>query len=58
MLRLIARGATVKQAAATLSVSRKTVDHHVESIYGKVGVSTRAGATLFALEHGLLEPAG
>jgi len=58
VLRLIARGATVKQAAATLSVSRKTVDHHVESIYGKIGVSTRAGATLFAMEHGLLGPIG
>ena len=58
VLRLIARGATVKQAAAALSVSRKTVDHHVESIYGKIGVSTRAGATLFAMEQGLLEPAG
>jgi HD-GYP domain-containing protein (c-di-GMP phosphodiesterase class II) len=58
VLRLIARGATVKQAAAALSVSPKTVDHHVESIYGKAGVSTRAGATLFAMEQGLLEPAG
>jgi HD-GYP domain-containing protein (c-di-GMP phosphodiesterase class II) len=58
VLRLIARGATVKQAAAALTVSRKTVDHHVESIYSKIGVSTRAGATLFAMEHGVLEPAG
>jgi hypothetical protein len=32
----------------------KTCDHHIQRLYGKVGVSTRAGATLFALEHGLV----
>ncbi len=34
--------------------SPKTVGHHVEHIYTKTGVTTRAGATLFAMEHGLL----
>lgn len=56
MLRLIARGHANKEAAATLGISPKTVGHHVEHIYAKAGVTTRAGATLFAMEHGLLSP--
>jgi len=39
---------------APLGVSPKTVDNQVQSIYAKAGVRTRAGATLFAMEHGLL----
>jgi HD-GYP domain-containing protein (c-di-GMP phosphodiesterase class II) len=54
VLRLIARGLANKQVAARLGISPKTVGHHVEHIYAKAGVSTRAGATLFAMEHGLL----
>jgi len=42
--------------AVTLGISAKTVGHHVEHIYAKAGVSTRAGATLFAMEHSLLTP--
>ena len=56
VLRLIARGHANKQVAATLGISPKTVGHHVEHIYAKAGVTTRAGATLFAMEHGLLSP--
>jgi HD-GYP domain-containing protein (c-di-GMP phosphodiesterase class II) len=54
VLRLVARGRTVPQVADQLVVSRKTADNHVQHIYGKIGVSTRAGATLFAMEHALL----
>ncbi len=54
VLRLIARGYANKQAAAKLGISTKTVGHHIEHIYAKAGVATRAGATLFAMEHGLL----
>ena len=54
VLRLIARGQSNKQVAASLRISPKTVGHHVEHIYYKAGVTTRAGATLFAMEHGLL----
>lgn len=54
VLRLICRGATKKQAAAALSISPRTVDHHVRHIYDKVGVQTRAGVTVFALQHDLL----
>lgn len=35
-------------------ISPKTVGSHVEHIDAKAGVSTRAGAALFAMEHGLL----
>lgn len=55
VLRLICRGGTKKQAAELLKISASTVDHHVRHIYDKVGVGTRAGATLFAIEKGLLE---
>ena len=56
VLRLLARGLTNKQAAANLGISAKTVGRHVESIYSKIGASTRAAAALFAVEHDLLEP--
>jgi DNA-binding NarL/FixJ family response regulator len=56
VLRLIARGRSNKEVAATLGISPKTVGHHVEHIYAKAAVTTRAGATLFAMEHGLLAP--
>jgi HD-GYP domain-containing protein (c-di-GMP phosphodiesterase class II) len=54
VLRLLARGLTNKQMGAELGISPKTVGHHVESIYSKIGVSTRAAAALFAMEHDLL----
>ena len=54
VLRLICRGHTKKQVAGQLFISPSTVDHHVRHIYQKAGVQTRAGATLFALEHDLL----
>jgi HD-GYP domain-containing protein (c-di-GMP phosphodiesterase class II) len=54
VLRLVARGYTIKQIAEILTLSRKTVDNHIQHIYNKIGVSTRAGATLFAMEQDLL----
>jgi HD-GYP domain-containing protein (c-di-GMP phosphodiesterase class II) len=54
VLRLLARGHSTKQIAETLVISPKTADHHIQHIYTKIGVSTRAGATLYALEHDLL----
>jgi HD-GYP domain-containing protein (c-di-GMP phosphodiesterase class II)/DNA-binding CsgD family transcriptional regulator len=56
VLGLLARGLATKQVARRLGISPKTCDHHIQRLYGKVGVSTRAGATLFALEHGLVRP--
>lgn len=54
VLRLIARGNSIKQIAGLLTISEKTVDNHIQHICNKIGVSTRAGATLFATEHDLL----
>ena len=51
---LIARGLQTKQVAAALGISAKTADRHVQNAYAKLGVSTRAGVTLLAIEHGLL----
>jgi HD-GYP domain-containing protein (c-di-GMP phosphodiesterase class II) len=54
VLRLLARGLTTRQIARQLVISEKTADSHIQHIYHKIGVSTRAGATLFAMEHQLL----
>jgi HD-GYP domain-containing protein (c-di-GMP phosphodiesterase class II) len=54
VLRLIARGSSNRQAAKELGLSPKTVGHHVQHVYSKAGVSTRAGAALFAMDNGLL----
>ena len=51
---LLARGLQTKQVARALGISTKTADHHVQNAYGKIGVSTRAAAAVFAMEHGLL----
>ena len=54
VLVLLARGRSNKEIAAELFVTPKTVSNHVEHIYTKIGVSSRAAATLFATQHGLL----
>jgi HD-GYP domain-containing protein (c-di-GMP phosphodiesterase class II) len=51
---MLARGLMTKQVANELGISAKTADTHVQNAYRKLGVSTRAGATLFAIEHGLI----
>jgi len=54
VLGLIARGHSNKEIARLLGVAPKTVDNQVQSVYAKAGVRTRAGATLFAMEHALV----
>lgn len=54
VLRLIARGSSNREMARTLVIAEKTVGHHIQHIYNKLGVSTRAAATLFAVQHDLL----
>ena len=54
VLRLLARGLSNKEIASRLVISPKTVGNHVEHIYAKIDASTRAGASLFAVRHGLL----
>jgi HD-GYP domain-containing protein (c-di-GMP phosphodiesterase class II) len=51
---LLARGLQTKQIARSLGISVKTADRHIQNAYAKIGVSTRAAATLFAMEHGLV----
>ncbi len=57
VLGLVARGCTSPEIAQMLSISAKTVRNHLEHIYLKAGVTNRAGAALFALEHGLVSNA-
>ena len=54
VLRLVASGETNKAIAAALVLSERTVDRHVSNIYAKLRVSSRAAATAYAYEHGLL----
>ncbi len=54
VLALLARGLLTKQVAKALGISVKTADRHVQNIYAKIGVSSRAAATMFAMEHGLV----
>lgn len=53
ILRLAATGLSMKEIGTALGISSKTVDNHLQHVYAKIDVRTRAGATLFAIEHGL-----
>jgi HD-GYP domain-containing protein (c-di-GMP phosphodiesterase class II) len=55
VLRLVARGLSNREMAHRLELSERTVHHHIQHVYHKLGVSTRAAATLFAMQHDLLE---
>ena len=57
VLRLLSRGLTIKQIADKLVISDKTADSHIQHIYTKINVSTRVAATLFAMQHQLLDSA-
>jgi DNA-binding NarL/FixJ family response regulator len=54
VLRLAARGLTARQIADKLFISPKTTDHHIQHIYNKIGVSTRAAAALWAMQAGVV----
>jgi DNA-binding NarL/FixJ family response regulator len=56
VLRLMARGATNGEIAASLYVAEATVKTHVGSIFGKLGVRDRAAAIVFAYDHGVVVP--
>jgi DNA-binding CsgD family transcriptional regulator len=53
ILRLLSQGLTDIQIAETLFISPRTVNAHLTSIYGKLGVNSRSAATRFAVENGL-----
>lgn len=50
----LARGLTNKEIASALGIAVRTANHHVENIYGKIDVTTRAAAALFAVRHDLI----
>ena len=54
VLQLLARGLSNKEIARRLVMAPKTAGNHVEHIYAKIGAVNRAGASLFAVRHGLL----
>ena len=54
VLRLLARGKTNREIAAVLVISEHTVARHVQNIYAKLRVASRAAATAFAFEHDLV----
>ena len=54
VLRLVAQGHSNPEVAERLHISRRTAEHHVQHIYTKIGISSRPGLALFALEHDLL----
>ena len=54
VLTLIAQGCSNADVAQRLFISRRTAEHHAQHIYTKIGVSTRAAAALFAVQHGLV----
>ena len=51
---LLAHGLQTKQVARRLTISPKTADRHVQNAYAKIGVSTRAAAAVYAMQHGLV----
>ncbi len=54
VLRLMTRGLSNPEIGRRLFISPRTAEHHVQHIYTKIGVSTRAGAAVFAMHHDLL----
>ena len=54
VLHLAALGLTTRQIAERLYISAKTADHHIQHIYAKIGVSTRAAAALWASQHAVV----
>ena len=54
VLGLLAQGLPNKSIARQLQISAKTVSNHIEHIYLKLGVTNRAGATMAAMQHGLV----
>lgn len=54
VLRLVAAGMTNREIATRLYISERTVHRHISNIFGRIGVSSRAAAAAYAVQHGLL----
>jgi HD-GYP domain-containing protein (c-di-GMP phosphodiesterase class II)/DNA-binding CsgD family transcriptional regulator len=55
VLRLAAKGLTTREIADRLYVAPKTADSHIQHIYSKIDVSSRAAAALWAMQHGMVQ---
>jgi len=55
VLRLVSDGRTAGEIASELFISTRTAEHHVQNIYTKIGVSSRAAATRWAVAHQVVE---
>jgi DNA-binding NarL/FixJ family response regulator len=53
VLRLLVQGLTNKEIASALDISTKTAGHHVQHVLEKLGVTTRAAATMIAMKAGI-----
>ena len=58
VLRLVADGRTAGEIATQLFISSRTAEHHIQNIYTKIGVSSRAAATRWAVEHEVVDDEG
>ena len=58
VLRLLAAGLSNREIAERLVISPRTAERHAQDVYRKIGLSTRAGAALYAMEHGLVDGSG
>ncbi|HVL55291.1 MAG TPA: HD domain-containing phosphohydrolase [Burkholderiaceae bacterium] len=56
VLQWLVRGESTRQIAQRLRITAKTADHHVQHIYSKLGVRSRAAAAVYAMQNGLLDP--
>lgn len=54
VLRQLAKGLTNKQIGTALVISENTVERHLDNIYGKLGVSSRTSAVVWAVQNGLV----
>lgn len=54
VLRLVAEGRSLKEIAATLSISMKTVEFHKYRLMEELGVRTTADLTKYAIKHSLV----
>ncbi len=55
VLLVLVRGGSNRKIADDLGISDKTVGHHVQRVYRKAGVHSRAAATLWAVQHDLVQ---
>jgi DNA-binding CsgD family transcriptional regulator len=55
VLRLVADGRSAREISAQLFISTRTAEHHIQHVYTKIGVSGRAAATRWAIEHAVVD---